>query len=345
MESSTGQYADLGLQLGDQSGYELSLKNQNDLLQTLTSGNGLVTTNLTTAQAALNSIRSGAQSAVASLTSWTSTEVNSGSTLQSLGANALAVADRHDQHDVERSICLRRHQLQRRADGRLFLVDDVGRQERDRCGVSDGRSASRRPTRPPRRSRPRKCRRFLSGTFADQFSGANWTSNWSSASSTNTSAQIAPGETIDTSTNANQTGFQQLAQGYAMLAEFGGSQLSSAAQQAVASTANSLITQGMTSITATEADVGASLQRVTDANSSMSSQMTILQTQIGNLDNVNSATVATQAQYAVDATADRLPTHGATAEAEPRPISSYPNRWDRRCTNFPTTRLSRNRRK
>ncbi len=69
---------------------------------------------------------------------------------------------------------------------------------------------------------------FLSGAFADQFSGSNWSSNWSSASSTNVSSQIAPGETIDASTNANQPGFQQLAEGYAMLSEFGGSQLSSA---------------------------------------------------------------------------------------------------------------------
>ena len=35
-EMSTGQYADLGLQLGDQSGYELSLKEQVGQLQTLT---------------------------------------------------------------------------------------------------------------------------------------------------------------------------------------------------------------------------------------------------------------------------------------------------------------------
>ena len=133
---------------------------------------------------------------------------------------------------------------------------------------------------------------FLSGPFAAQFGGSAWSSNWSSASSANTSGQIAPGETIDTSTNANQPGFQQLAQGYAMLAEFGGSQLSAAAQQAVASSATSLITQGVNSTTATEAGVGASLQRVTDANNSMSSQMTILQTQIGNLDNVNPDAVA-----------------------------------------------------
>jgi flagellar hook-associated protein 3 FlgL len=55
-----------------------------------------------------------------------------------------------------------------------------------------------------------------------------------------------------------------------------------------------MITQGTTSITETEAGVGATLQRVTDANSSMSSQMTILETQIGNLDNVDSAAIATK---------------------------------------------------
>ena len=40
-EASSGQYADLGLQLGDQSGYELSLRNQTNLLQSLTTANNL----------------------------------------------------------------------------------------------------------------------------------------------------------------------------------------------------------------------------------------------------------------------------------------------------------------
>ncbi len=60
-EESTGQYADLGLQLGEQSGYELSLKEQVGLLQTLTSNNSIVSTNLSTAQSALSAISSGAQ--------------------------------------------------------------------------------------------------------------------------------------------------------------------------------------------------------------------------------------------------------------------------------------------
>ena len=49
-KKSTGQYADLGLQLGDQSGYELSLKEQVEQLQALTAGNSVVSTNLSTAQ-------------------------------------------------------------------------------------------------------------------------------------------------------------------------------------------------------------------------------------------------------------------------------------------------------
>ena len=52
-EASSGQYADLGLQLGGQSGYELSLRNQTNLLQSLTTANNLTVTNLKAAQAAL----------------------------------------------------------------------------------------------------------------------------------------------------------------------------------------------------------------------------------------------------------------------------------------------------
>ena len=70
-EESTGQYADLGLQLGDQSGYELSLKERVSLLQSLTAGNGLVSTNLATAQSALTGISKTAQTTIADLTSWT----------------------------------------------------------------------------------------------------------------------------------------------------------------------------------------------------------------------------------------------------------------------------------
>jgi flagellar hook-associated protein 3 FlgL len=135
---------------------------------------------------------------------------------------------------------------------------------------------------------------FLSGPFAALFQGASWSTNWSSASSDNTSAAIAPGQTVTASTNANQPGFQELAQAYAMLSEFGGSALSSAAQQAVATTAASLASQGVDSMINIQAGLGSSQSAVTSANNSMSSQLTILQGQLGNLDNVNSTATAAE---------------------------------------------------
>ena len=46
----------VGLQLGGQSGYELSLRTQDDLLQAMTVGTGVTATNMSTAQSALSSI-------------------------------------------------------------------------------------------------------------------------------------------------------------------------------------------------------------------------------------------------------------------------------------------------
>jgi flagellar hook-associated protein 3 FlgL len=133
---------------------------------------------------------------------------------------------------------------------------------------------------------------FLSGPFATLFQGASWSADWSSALSVNTSAQVAPGQTATTSTNANQPGFQELAQAYAMLSEFGGSALSSDAQQAVATAASSLLSQGANSMVNLQAGLGSTQSVVTDATNSMSSQLTILQDQIGALDNVNMTAMA-----------------------------------------------------
>jgi flagellar hook-associated protein 3 FlgL len=87
-EESTGQYADLGLQLGEQSGYELSLKEEVGQLQTLTSNNSIVSTSLSTAQSALSAISSSAQTTLNDLAAWTPS-ANSGASLQNMGQSAL----------------------------------------------------------------------------------------------------------------------------------------------------------------------------------------------------------------------------------------------------------------
>ncbi len=85
-----------------------------------------------------------------------------------------------------------------------------------------------------------------------------------------------------------------------MLSEFGGSELSSDAQQTVATAASTLLSQGIDSITDTQAELGSTQSAVTDAGNTMSSQLTILQQQIGDLDNVDQNATAAQINSLTD---------------------------------------------
>ena len=89
IESSTGQYADLGLQLGANTGYEMSLRAQDDSLQAMTTANGLTQINLSTSQSALTTLQTNATSTAQSLVAYTTTGDNSAATLQTIGQNQL----------------------------------------------------------------------------------------------------------------------------------------------------------------------------------------------------------------------------------------------------------------
>lgn len=292
VEAATGQYADLGLQLGGQSGYELSLRSQDDLLQALTNANGIVSTNLSTAQTALSSILSSAQTAAQNLTQ-SSASIGAGSTLQSLG-----------QTNLQQLIALANTTA---GGGYVFGGQNTQAAPLDDYYAQPASTAKSAidtafqsyfgfPTTSPQVTNitSSQMQGFLSGPFAAQFDSPNWGSYWSNASSANTSSQIAPDDVIETSTNTNTSGFQQLSQGYAMLSEFGGIGLGSGAQEAVTSAASGLINQGVHSITTTQSQLGLVQSRVTQANNSMSSQMTLLQTEIGRSDNVDPAKIATE---------------------------------------------------
>ena len=291
VETSTGQYADLGLQLGEQAGYELSLRNQSDLLTTLMAANSVVSTNLTSTQDALASLSQSAQNVINQLASWNAAS-SSAPILQSLGVNAL--------QQLTSSVNTASNG-QYLFGGQNSGVAPLG--DYFSTPTSAARAAidnafqtafGMNPSDPSAATIPPSAlHAFLMGPFASLFQGASWSADWSSASSTNATCEIAPGESVAVTTSANQPGVQNLAQAYAMISEFAGTALSSAARQVVASTAASLISQGMNDITSTQATIGMVQRRISDANSMMASQQTLLQTQIGNLDNVNASEVAT----------------------------------------------------
>lgn len=292
-EASSGEYADLGLQLGEQSGYELSLRNQSDLLNALTTANSLTVTSLQTAQSALDSMRTTAQGAVTSVTAVTAGSSTAASTLQEAGVNGLQALVSATNTTSNGQYVFGGDNTSVAPMTDYFSSPPSAAQSAIDTAFENTFGFA--PTDPQASTiSPSDMQSFLSGPFADLFSGSNWTSNWSSASSTDVTTQIAPGQSIATSTDANQPGFQQLAEGYAMLSELGGASLSTATQQQLITSATSLINQGIASTTTTEANLGAAQTSVTNASTTMSSQLTILQTQIGNLDSVNANSVATQ---------------------------------------------------
>jgi flagellar hook-associated protein 3 FlgL len=292
-ESTSGQYADVGLHLGSQAGEEISLQNENGLLQTSINTNSIVAARLSTTQSSLDSLRSTAQNALTALTEWTP-ESDTGSTMQNLGANSLqslistantAVGGQYIFAGINTGVAPMTDYTAPPAAAHNAIqtvfaayLTSVGATPQTVTGV--------------------QMQGFLSTpAFVNQFQQPAWSaagSHWSSASSTNISSNISPTETIDTSTNVNQPGFQQLTQAYAMLSEFTGAGVPQDAMQVVVSQATALINKGMAALTTTEATMGAAQQRVTDANDNMSAQMTILQTQIDNLDSVNPYQTATQ---------------------------------------------------
>jgi flagellar hook-associated protein 3 FlgL len=276
VESSTGQYADLGLQLGSQSGYELSLRTQDDLLQAMTTANSVIGANMSTAQSALTSILSSAQSAAQSLTH-AEAGPEASATLQTIGLSNL-------------------QQL-------IALANTTG------AGgyVFSGQNTQQAPlndyfSQPPSTAKSAidaafnsyfgfsttspqvagitssQLRGFLSGPFTAQFGSVKWNSNWSNASSVNTTSEVSPGNTI--------------VAGDTMLAEFANIGLTSDAQSFLVSTATTSINQGASSVISVQAQLGQSQSQLSAANTGMASQLGIIQKQLSTTDTVDPAQIA-----------------------------------------------------
>ena len=194
VESTTGQFADLGLQLGSQSGYELSLKNQYDQMQSLTTDNAIATTNLSAAQAALDTIRSGAQSTLQSLTALTGVS-DAASTLQTLGSTSLqALIGSANASSGEQYVFGGINSSTPPLTSYFSTPPSSAQSAVDQAFQTTFGFATTSPL--VSTITPAALQNFLTGPFAAELSGTNWSSNWSSASSTDTSAEIGPGRRL-----------------------------------------------------------------------------------------------------------------------------------------------------
>ena len=290
IELTSGSLADVGLGLGGTTTRYLSLNQQNDSLQAFTKSNGTVATQLSATTTGLDAIRTAASSFLTSLTSAASTGSLSGTLTATASSNLGAltatlnttVAGQAVFGGINSGVApmttyAAGSAAKTAVDAAFSSAFGTTQDSSSASAISGSQMSS-----------------FLAGSFAGLFGASSYKADWSSASDTNTTAQISPGETVSTSVTANDASFRQLAQAYTMVQEFGGSNFSSAAGQAVIAAATQLVSSAVTGITSLEAGVGQSQNDVSDANTRMASQMTYLSTESIGLVAVDPSKLSTQ---------------------------------------------------
>ena len=133
---------------------------------------------------------------------------------------------------------------------------------------------------------------FIDGALTNIFSDTEWGAKWSNASSQSVKNRIAPGNTIEASTTANDPALRKIAMAYVMMTDLGNERLSSEAFKTLSSRAAEILTAGITELNSTRARVGVMQQNIRMANESMQVQSNVLEMQIGRMEGVDQTEVA-----------------------------------------------------
>lgn len=135
---------------------------------------------------------------------------------------------------------------------------------------------------------------YLDGAFSAMFETGQWQGTWSGASSENVQSRISPREIIATSANANEEPFRKLAEAYTMVADLGLEAMNGQARQMVLDKAMLLASDAIAGLGSVRAGLGIAQERISKAGDRMSIEMDIIAKNIGLLENVDAAKVATR---------------------------------------------------
>ncbi|MBZ8131799.1 flagellar hook-associated family protein [Afifella sp. IM 167] len=128
---------------------------------------------------------------------------------------------------------------------------------------------------------------FLEGDYAALFEDPAWTTNWSSASSTNTTSSISPSEEVESSVNANEPALRKLAMAYSMMADLGGANLSDEALEVVAQKSREAVGEAIFYLGNMQSRVGFAEARIESATQRIKLEKDVIQTNINTLEGVD----------------------------------------------------------
>lgn len=288
LELSSGRLADVGLSLGHQAGYVMSLRDSLGDLQAITDANSVVLARLGSTQTALEGIADGAKRFLGSLLA-TQTDGSGPQVLQAQARSALASFT---------------SALNTSQQG-TYLFGGINGETKPLTGYDQNtQPASRQAVANAfvsafgiAQSAPGSqaisaagMQSFLGTAFANLFAAPAW----SAASDRLIESRISTNQTLATSVGANDIAFRDLASAYTMVADLGLKDLNTSAAQAVVTAAIEATQKAVQGLTNLQANAGSIQQTVTDSNAAMATQSAIATTLLDGLEKIDPYAVSTR---------------------------------------------------
>lgn len=284
-ELASGRLADTGLTLGGRTSETVSLRQQYARFTTLKETNSFVTTRLDVSQTVLSTLSETAQKFIATMIATRDTEGGASVAQGEAKADLVALIDGLNNTVGGEYLFAGINNTVKPLTDYYATPASAGR-----TAVANAFTAAFGTTQ----SDPANVaitgtgmQTFLDTTFSALFDDPSWSTDWSSASSVNVTSRISAFETVESSANTGEQAFRKLAKAYTMVADLGAENLSREAFAKVADTASRLAGEAIQDLSGIEARLGTSAARVTSANSRMSAQINIINTQIENLEQVD----------------------------------------------------------
>jgi flagellar hook-associated protein 3 FlgL len=258
-EATTGRHADVGETLGALTGRDFSLRSDYERVSNLIDTNEIVSGRLNATQQSIENIVDVANTFMQQLFAARNTDG---------GANVVGPSAKTDMASLVDS-------LNATLNGQYLF----GGINIDAAPMSDYTSVGAITAT--------QMQTFLDTTFDAEFQNPAWTTNWSTASSQNTTSRISTTQTVVTSANANEAGFRKLAAAYSMVLSLGGNALGQSAFQTVVDSAVAKISSAVYDLALTGGQLGTSQQQIKAASERMAIQKDLYSSQINELEAVD----------------------------------------------------------
>lgn len=277
-ESVEGRFADVGLALGARTGMSVSLHREIDRLKGLTDSNQLAASRLDSTQIGLQDMTEAAQKLLSAYAT----------------ASSSASEPKIARQEAESVLALMTSVLNANLNGEhLFagintdvkpLNDFLDPASPNRIALETAFSTF--PFADPANITDVEMNAFLDSVEA-QFTGADWNTNWSTATDQQITSRITLTETAQTSVSANITGVRKLAMAAATVVIGLGDDLNQAARDALLERSISMIGEAITDLANQQGSAGITQQRIEKANERMSMQVDLFSKALINLEGVD----------------------------------------------------------